>query len=94
LLICSGSNVKYGKLPGHDGNMIIEFENPRVPSGPVLTGWRPIGDVRLSLDSLHPLSDSLTTSLQLDIPKTAKGEIGFANDGIWPTTTSESLGSL
>jgi alpha-N-arabinofuranosidase len=61
--------------------MITQSENSRAPSGPVLTGWKPIGDAKLSLDILHPLSDALPTAMQLDIPKTAKGEVGFANHG-------------
>lgn len=41
-----------------------------------------IGDgVRLTLDKLHPLSDALTTALQVDIPLNATGEVGIQNFG-------------
>ncbi|KAF2087112.1 glycoside hydrolase family 51 protein [Saccharata proteae CBS 121410] len=58
-------------------------ENPIVPYGPVLTGWAPIGDVRMSLDVLHPLSSALPTVMQIDIPANATGEVGFLNYGWW-----------
>ncbi|KAF2431603.1 glycoside hydrolase [Tothia fuscella] len=78
-----GSDVKLGQTPGLDGDVIVQSENPRLPTGPVLTGWQAIGNVRLSLDKLHPLSDSLPTAMQIDIPKNATGEVGFANHGWW-----------
>jgi alpha-N-arabinofuranosidase len=76
-----GSDVKLGETPNLEGNVIVESENARSPSGPVLTGWRTIGDAKMSLDKLHPLSDALPTVMQLDISKNAKGEVGFANHG-------------
>ncbi|KAL1637860.1 hypothetical protein SLS56_000417 [Neofusicoccum ribis] len=78
-----GSNIVPGAVDGLTGNSIISSENPVVPYGPVLTGWAPIGNVRLALDVLHPLSDALPTSLQLDIPANATGEVGFLNYGWW-----------
>lgn len=67
-----------------------------MPYGPVLNGYRPIGNVKLSLDVLHPLSSALPTVLQLDIPYTATGEVGFLNEGWWgidvkPQTYSTSF---
>ena len=53
------------------------------PFGPVLTGWHPIGNVTLSLDRLHPLSDALPNSLMVTIPAGATGEVGFMNTGWW-----------
>lgn len=70
-------------MDGLTGNVIVDSENPVVPYGPVLTGWAPIGDVRLTLDVLHPLSDALPTSLQIDIPANATGEVGVLNYGWW-----------
>ncbi|OCL10174.1 glycoside hydrolase family 51 protein [Glonium stellatum] len=78
-----GSNLYFGTTPGLSGNMIVGSENPIVPAGPVLTGWAPIGDVRMNLDILHPLSDALPTVMQLDVPAGATGEVGFLNYGWW-----------
>ncbi|KAI9814218.1 MAG: hypothetical protein M1827_003384 [Pycnora praestabilis] len=78
-----GSGVELGVIPGLTGSGIIGSENPSVPFGPVLTGWRAIGDARLSLDSLHPLSSALPHVLQIDIPVNATGEVGFLNEGWW-----------
>jgi alpha-N-arabinofuranosidase len=79
-----GSSVTYGELSGLEGNSIISSENPVIPFAPTLAGWAPIGNVKLSLDSLHPLSDALSTVMQIDIPKGATGEVGFKNFGIRP----------
>ncbi|KAF2492145.1 putative vacuolar segregation protein [Lophium mytilinum] len=85
----SGDGGLYAELitnrafQGYSGNFILPSENPLVPGGPVLTGWAPLGDVRLSLDILHPLSDALPTVLQVDIPVNATGEVGFINYGWW-----------
>ena len=49
----------------------------------MLTGYRPIGDVRISLDRLHPLSGALPTVMQIDILENATGEVGFLNEGWW-----------
>ncbi len=78
-----GSDVTTGVREGYVGLSILSSENPVVPYGPVLNGYRPIGDVRLSLDRLHPLSEALPTVLQLDIPYDATGEVGFQNEGWW-----------
>ena len=76
-----GSTSSLGALPGIPGQSIVGAENPIIPFMPVLTGWRGIGDVRLQLDVLHPLSDALPVVLQLDIPFNATGEVGILNDG-------------
>ncbi|KAF2458472.1 glycoside hydrolase superfamily [Lineolata rhizophorae] len=78
-----GSNWITGTVPGLDGALIVESENPSVPLGPVLTGWGPIGDVRMTLNTLHPLSDALPTVMQIDVPAYATGEVGFQNFGWW-----------
>lgn len=78
-----GSNIVPGAVDGLTGNVIIDSENPVVPYGPVLTGWASIGNVRLTLDVLHPLSDALPTSLQIDVPANATGEVGVLNYGWW-----------
>jgi alpha-N-arabinofuranosidase len=70
-----------GRISGYNGNMIVKSENPTIPWGPALTGWEPIGNVRLSLDRLHSLSDALPISMQVDIPANANGEVGFRNRG-------------
>jgi alpha-N-arabinofuranosidase len=70
-----------GSVPNIDGGLIINSENKAVPYGPVITGWGAIGNARISLDTLHPLSDALQTVLQVDIPKDAKGEVGIINYG-------------
>ncbi|KAF1991766.1 glycoside hydrolase family 51 protein [Aulographum hederae CBS 113979] len=78
-----GSTIVPGAVAGLEGNTIISSENPTIPFGPVLTGWAPIGNVRMSLDLLHPLSDALPTVMQVDIPANATGEVGFLNYGWW-----------
>ena len=78
-----GSTVNTGKLEGFNSTVIISSENPLVPFGPVLTGYRPIGGARLSLDRLHPLSPSLPTVMKVEIPLNASGEVGFLNEGWW-----------
>ena len=65
------------------GQSTLASENPIVPYGPVLNGYRPIGNVRLSLDVLHPLSSALPTVMQLDIHLNATGEVGFLSEGWW-----------
>ena len=65
------------------GLSILDAENPIIPYGPVTNYWRPIGDVRLSLDVLHPLSNALPTVLEVDIPYNATGEVGLLNEGWW-----------
>jgi len=53
-----------------------------VPFDPVKTAWGAVGDgVRLTLDILHPLQ-ALRTSLEIDIPLNATGEVGVENYGM------------
>lgn len=35
----------------------------------------------MTLDIVHPLSDALRVSMQIDIPENATGEVGFENYG-------------
>lgn len=84
-----GSTAQIGGIPGYSGSLVnvTGSENPIVPFDPVSTAWAPIGDgVRMTLDILHPLSDALTTSLQIDIPLNATGEVGFQNFGMAANT--------
>lgn len=37
----------------------------------------------MTLDILHPLSDALRVSLQIDVPENATGEVGFKNFGMF-----------
>ena len=82
-----GSDVRTRGVPGFKGGMIIpeESENPIIPWGPTLTGWRAIGRARLSLDRLNPLSDALPVVLRVDIPDDLEEdeEVGFLNEGWW-----------
>ena len=59
-----------------------------MPFGPVLIGWAPIGDARLSLDVLHPHSNAFPTKMQVSIPLNATGEIDFLNLGRWGISVS------
>jgi alpha-N-arabinofuranosidase len=55
-------------------------------SGPVITGYKPVGNTSLRLDNLHPLTPSHPTVLALDIPTTSSqltGRVGFENMGWW-----------
>lgn len=79
-----GSGARIGASdPLLPGKVITEAENPVIPFAPVLDGWYSVGDARLSLDLLHPLSDALQVTLQVDVPIDATGEVGFKNDGYW-----------
>ncbi|KAK6373358.1 hypothetical protein LTS17_008378 [Exophiala oligosperma] len=78
-----GSGATIGPLPGIPGSSVQYSENPILPWGPVITGWRGIGGVNLSLTLLHPLSDALPVALQMDIPWDASGEVGILNEGWW-----------
>lgn len=78
-----GSGVTIGPAPGIPGSSILAAENPILPWGPVITGWRGIGNVSLGLTLLHPLSDALPVALEVDIPWTATGEVGILNEGFW-----------
>ena len=78
-----GSGVATGSAPGIPGSSVISAENPILPWGPVINGWRGIGDVSISLTLLHPLSSALPVALELDIPFNATGEVGILNEGFW-----------
>ena len=88
-----GSGVTIGRVPGQQlpGVIIKESENPVIPFAPVIDGWHPVGDVHLSLDLLHPLSDALQVALQVDVPLDATGEVGFKNDGWWGVPVSPQV---
>lgn len=61
-----GSGVTIGAAePLLPGMQITASENPTLPFAPVLDGWYPVGDARISLDLLHPLSDALQVALQV-----------------------------
>ena len=72
-----------GGKPDLTGGVIIDSENKNIPYGPVLTGWHSIGNVTMSLDLLHPLSDALPVAMELDVSSKATGEVGFLNYGWW-----------
>lgn len=78
-----GSGISMGDIPQIPYRSIVYSENPVIPFGPVLDGWSAIGDAKLSLDLLHPLSDALQVSLQVDVPLNATGRVGIQNDGFW-----------
>lgn len=79
-----GSGVTIGAAePLLPGKVITASENEILPFGPVIDGWYAAGDARISLDFLHPLSDALQVSLQVDIPLNATGEVGIKNDRFW-----------
>ncbi|KIW13501.1 hypothetical protein PV08_08689 [Exophiala spinifera] len=78
-----GSGAIIGAVQGIPGSSVQYSENPILPWGPVITGWRGIGGVNLSLTLLHPLSDALPIALQVDIPWDATGEVGILNEGWW-----------
>ncbi|KAA8895832.1 alpha-L-arabinofuranosidase A [Sphaerosporella brunnea] len=78
-----GSDVTIGGSSNIKGSHIVASENPLVPWGPTLTGWRAIGSARLSLDVLNPLSTALPTVMRVDIPVDATGEVGILNEGWW-----------
>lgn len=85
LTYIAGSRAQIETVSGYVGTYVIgsESENDIVPFDPVLTAWGTIGNgVRLTLDILHPLSDALETSLQVDFPLNATGEVGFQNFGM------------
>ncbi|KAG8630540.1 hypothetical protein KVT40_002159 [Elsinoe batatas] len=78
-----GSYSTIQPLEGYSGSFVTAAENAIVPFGPVTTAWGTIGDgVRATLDILHPLG-VLPTSLQIDVPLNATGEVGFENYGWW-----------
>lgn len=73
----------FDEVKGVPGSSVVSAENPIVPFGPTMDGWKPIGDAILSLSILQPLSEALPTVLQVDIPTYATGEVGFLNEGWW-----------
>ena len=79
-----GSTGAIGAVPDFTGSLVMgnQSENPIVPFDPVDTAWATIGEgVRSTLDILHPLSTALRTSLEIDIPNDATGEVGLQNFG-------------
>lgn len=50
-------------------------------SSPNLTAYKAIGDVDISLDADHPVSNAINASLQVSVPPFASGFVGFANTG-------------
>ena len=76
---------------GTPGLTIVGSENPTIPFAPVLTGYRPIGDVNLSLDTLHPLSDALHTVMKVEVMSNATGEVGFLNEGWWGMPVEQGI---
>lgn len=56
--------------------------SPSNISGPVLTGYKPVG-TNLRLDNLHPLNHAHRTVLAVDIPSNASTDAGFENMGWW-----------
>jgi alpha-N-arabinofuranosidase len=96
-----GSTVTWGGIPGFVGDSIVYQENPvqaygksrsnsaNLPltiEGPVLTGYKPVGNTSLRLDNLHPLTHSHSTVLQLDVPTTSNqstSPVGVENMGWW-----------
>lgn len=84
-----GSGIHMGQIPQIPWRSIVNSENPVVPFGPVMDGWTGMGDVRLSLDLLHPLSDSLQVALQVDVMLNATGRVGIQNDGWWGIPVSK-----
>lgn len=86
-----GSGALIGPTPFIPGNNIQQAENPILPFGPVLTGWRGVGEVELSLTLLHPLSAELPVVLQMDIPWDATGEVGIINQGWWGMDVSPGI---
>ena len=78
-----GSGVTWGRKDGSNNSVILEAENEVDPFGPVLNGYRPVGDVHLSLSRLRPLSPALPVVMQIEFPLNASGEVGFLNEGFW-----------
>ncbi|KAL3425240.1 alpha-N-arabinofuranosidase A [Phlyctema vagabunda] len=81
-----GSTVTWEPIPDYFGKSITYQENACEAYGPVLTGYKPVGNTLLRLDNLHPLSHSHQTVLELDIPTNSSnstGPVGFQNMGWW-----------
>ena len=57
--LSTASSITIGESEGALVSTIVGSEKPSVPSAPELTGYRPVGDIKLSLDTLHRLSDAL-----------------------------------
>ena len=78
-----GSGIVTGANPEIPGTSIIGTEGGQIiPTGPTLLGYESIGGAILHVDNFHPLSDALPTSMQVDIPLDATGEVGFKNLGM------------
>ncbi|KAJ5604899.1 hypothetical protein N7510_010053 [Penicillium lagena] len=50
-------------------------------ANPGLTAYAPVGDALISQDSLKPVSNAITSSLQVSVPADATEYVGFANTG-------------
>ena len=76
-----GSSYLLGAYPEIPGLSIVSSENPIIPTAPIILGYQSIGGARLTLDNFHPLSPTLPTVMEVDIPLDATGEVGFENVG-------------
>lgn len=50
-------------------------------STPDLTAYKPIGSTKIKLDPENPVSQAINASLQVTVPSSATGFVGFANTG-------------
>ncbi|RDW71039.1 hypothetical protein BP6252_07602 [Coleophoma cylindrospora] len=81
-----GSTVTWSALGGFSGSSITWQENTCEAYGPVITGYKPVGNTTLRLDNLHPLTYAHPTVLEVDIPTNANDStdpVGFQNMGWW-----------
>ena len=65
------------------GSPITGSDNPIEPYQATLQRWEPVGNVTLSLDRFHPLSDALPNAMQMTVPVNATGRVGVLNTGFW-----------
>ena len=65
------------------GSPITGSDNPIEPYQATLERWEPVGNVTLSLDRFHPLSDALPNAMQMTVPVNATGRVGVLNTGFW-----------
>ncbi|TID17925.1 glycoside hydrolase family protein [Venturia nashicola] len=89
----SGDGGIYAELIMNRAFKGVKISKPFAPS---LSGWSSIGSAKLSLDSLHALSEALPYAIKVDIPNNATGTVGFKNSGWWgfdirPQTYSASF---
>jgi alpha-N-arabinofuranosidase len=97
-----GSDVTWGSIPGIPNDSIvyqenaceangeffhpIRYEKLADSQGPVITGYKPLGNTTIRLSLLYPLTHSHPTVLGLDIPTTGNlpsTQVGFQNMGWW-----------